>query len=262
MPSASSASRGPCLDPGGGRVFERPRLPSTQGMSLGRGGSSRNTTAAGLRLENRLPPSGRAAGRRQPTRWFRLAYPNDSEKLLDEEHALIRHAKRGDRQAFAVLVERYWDRLYRWLYHLTHNRHAAEDLSQEAFLKALAGLDTFRDGSNFKAWLFRIAYNGFVNQARKVSRQRDTFPAQVASSAEGPAEQAMSREALQLLARAVGRLPDEFKASFLLRVEEGLSFRQIAEVVGTTEETARWRVFKARQKLMDVLAPQLEQEKP
>lgn len=261
MPSASSASRGPCLDPGGGRVFERPRLPSTQGMSLGRGGSSRNTTAAGLRLGNRLPPSGRA-GRRQPTRWFRLAYPNDSEKLLDEEHALIRHAKRGDRQAFAVLVERYWDRLYRWLYHLTHNRHAAEDLSQEAFLKALAGLDTFRDGSNFKAWLFRIAYNGFVNQARKVSRQRDTFPAQVASTAEGPAEQAMSREALQQLARAVGRLPDEFKASFLLRVEEGLSFRQIAEVVGTTEETARWRVFKARQKLMDVLAPQLEQEKP
>src|SRR5581483_8060602 len=132
----------------------------------------------------------------------RLANPTETDPLLAEEHALIRRAKRGDRQAFAGLVERYWDRLYRWLYHLTHNRHAAEDLSQEAFLKALAGLESFRDGSNFKAWLFRIAYNGFVNQARKVCRQRDTFPAQVASPTEGPVEQAMSREALQLLARA------------------------------------------------------------
>ncbi len=208
----------------------------------------------------RLPVVGKQ--RTTPTRWLRLAYPNDASNLLDEEHALTREAKGGDRQAFAVLVERYWDRLYRWLYNLTHNRHAAEDLAQEAFLKALAGLDTFREGSNFKAWLFRIAYNGFVNQARKVCRQRDTFPTELAATSEGPVEQAMSREGLQLLARAVGRLPDEFKAAFLLRVEEGLSFRQVAEVVGTTEETARWRVFKARQKLMDVLAPQVEQEKP
>ena len=55
-----------------------------------------------------------------------MSYPSDSDKLLDEEHALIRHAKRGERQAFAVLVERYWERLYRWLYHLTRDRHAAD----------------------------------------------------------------------------------------------------------------------------------------
>lgn len=191
-----------------------------------------------------------------------MAYSDESQKLLDEEHALVAQAKRGDRNAFAVLVERYWDRLYRWMYNLTHNRHAAEDLCQEAFMKALAGLPGFREGSNFRAWLFRIAYNAFINQARKVCRLRDTFPAQLASPEEGPAELAMSREMLQLLARAVARLPDEFKSAFLLRVEEKLSFRQIAEVLDTTEETARWRVFKARQKLMDVLAPNLEREKP
>ena len=56
-----------------------------------------------------------------------------------------------------MLVERYWDRLYRWLYHLTHDRHAAEDVAQETFLKAFAKLGTFRAGSNFRAWLFRIA---------------------------------------------------------------------------------------------------------
>ena len=63
-----------------------------------------------------------------------------------------------------------------------------------------------------------------------------------------------------MLARAVGRLPEDFRAAFLLRVEEDLSFKQIADILEITEETARWRVFKARQKLMDVLSPQLERE--
>lgn len=172
-----------------------------------------------------------------------------------EEHVLIHASQQGDRQAFSVLVERYWDRLYRWLYHLTHDRHAAEDLAQETFLKALKGLATFRTGSNFQAWLFRIAHNSFVNQKRSARRQRQPFPEQLSAHGEGPAALAAQRETLLVLARAVGRLPTDFRAAFLLRVEEGLSFRQIADVLGLTEETARWRVFKARQKLMEVLAP-------
>ena len=73
--------------------------------------------------------------------------------------------------------------------------------------------------------------------------------------------EAMTREGMQLLARTVGRLPADFRAAFLLRVEEGLSFRQIAAVLETSEQTARWRVFKARQKLLKVLAPLLDREK-
>jgi len=180
-------------------------------------------------------------------------------KLLGEEHALIGAAQGGDRTAFTRLVERYWDRLYRWLYHLTHDAHTAEDLAQETFLKAFAGLDKFRAESNFQAWLFRIAHNNFVN-GRRAARHRQPFPDNVADDDEGPVEQALNREALQLLARAVGRLPSEFRAAFLLRIEGGMSFREMAGVLGVTEETARWRVFKARQKLLSVLAPQLDRE--
>jgi RNA polymerase sigma-70 factor, ECF subfamily len=189
-----------------------------------------------------------------------LAAFDNLDVVLTEEHLLIHSAQQGNRQAFAVLVERYWDRLYRWLYHLTHNRHAAEDLVQETFLKAMAGLAGFRTGSNFQAWLFRIAYNSFVNQWRAAERSRQPFPHQVPARGEGPVERLLSREALQILARAVGRLPSDYRAAFLLRVEEGLSFHEIATVLGIKEETARWRVFKARQKLMGVLAPQLDRE--
>jgi RNA polymerase sigma-70 factor (ECF subfamily) len=182
--------------------------------------------------------------------------------VLNDEHVVIHRAQKGERSAFAQLVEHYWDRLYRWLYHLTHDRHTAEDLTQDTFVKALANLQTFRTGGHFQAWVFRIAHNNFVNLRRSARRVREPFPDHLPSLEEGPADQAMNRETLQLLARAVGRLPSEFRSAFLLRVEEKLSFRQIAEVLQISEETARWRVFKARQKLMEVLAPQLDQERP
>jgi RNA polymerase sigma-70 factor (ECF subfamily) len=180
---------------------------------------------------------------------------------LPDEHDVIRRAQQGERSACALLVEHYWDRLYRWLYHLSHDRHTAEDLTQETFLKAFTSLASFKAGTNLQAWLFRIAHNSFLNQRRAARRVRQPFPEDLPAVMDGPAEEAMSREALQLLARAVDRLPNDFRAAFLLRVEANLSFREMAEVLETTEETARWRVFKARQKLMEVLAPQLDKEK-
>ncbi|HMF14055.1 MAG TPA: sigma-70 family RNA polymerase sigma factor [Gemmataceae bacterium] len=190
--------------------------------------------------------------------WASVAFPDRNGQLPAEEHAWVSASQRGERQAFARLVERYWDSLYRWLYHLTRDRHTAEDLVQETFLKAFRGLKRFEAGSNFKAWLFRIAHNSFANHRRANARARQALPADAVERGDGPAEQVVSREALQLLARAVAKLPDDFRAAFLLRAEEDLSFREIAGVLGLTEETARWRVYKARQKLVSVLAPQLD----
>ena len=183
-----------------------------------------------------------------------MASPGDSPDRAAEEERLIRAAQKGDRPAFAALIEAYWDRLYRWLHHLTRDRHAAEDLAQETFLKAFAGLDRFKAGTNFAAWLFRIAHNAWANQRRAEVRRREPLPEDLAAKECGPPEEAESREALRDLARAVGRLPQEFRAALLLRAEQGLSFREIADVLDLTEETARWRVFKARQKLLSLLA--------
>jgi RNA polymerase sigma-70 factor (ECF subfamily) len=178
--------------------------------------------------------------------------------LEPEEAEWIRAAQAGDRAAFAQIVERYWDRLYRWLYHLTRDRHAAEDLTQETFLKTLAAIGSFRPGSNFRAWVFKIGHNNFVNQKRAERRTRHALPEDLTSGESGEAEgTAENREALEVVAKAVAELPPDFRAALMLRVEEGLSFREVAKVLSTTEETARWRVFKARQKLMKVLSPEL-----
>jgi RNA polymerase sigma-70 factor (ECF subfamily) len=174
-----------------------------------------------------------------------------------EEPDLIQRSRKGDRLAFAGLVERYWDRLYRWLYRLGHDQHQAEDVAQETLLKAFTALPSFTEGTRFQAWLFRIAFNTFLNQKKRSARVVLAFPDSLPANEAGPVEQLMSREALQELARAVGRLPGEFRAAFLLRAEEELSFREIAEVLGTSEETARWRVFKARQKLLEVMKEHL-----
>ena len=293
MPSANSAGWAPRLDASdGGGVRERPPPVSmTRATSLDRGGSSRNAAAAGLRfgytrcggvsrphhgadrrcskLCLRRAPVGKVGGVWRPAPstgnqpgGFAWPTPTIPRSSPTRSMPLIATPNGGDRQAFAVLVERYWDRLYRWLYHLTHNRHAAEDLIQEAFLKALAGLDSFREGSNFRAWLFRIAYNGFVNQHRKACPAARHLPGQVASG-EGPA--GAGDEPRGAAAAGPGRGPAA------RRIPGGLPPACGGRLVvpprsprslGTTEETARWRVFKARQKLMDVLAPQLEQEKP
>jgi RNA polymerase sigma-70 factor (ECF subfamily) len=133
----------------------------------------------------------------------------------------------------------------------------AEDIAQETFLKAFAAVNSFRAGSNFRAWLFRIAHNNFVNQRRSIRHNRQPLVPEIAEEPRGPVGETLSKEAMQLIADAVAKLPSDFRGALTLRVEEGLSFRDIAEAMGITEETARWRVFKARQKLMSVLSPDL-----
>jgi RNA polymerase sigma-70 factor (ECF subfamily) len=181
----------------------------------------------------------------------------DAGRLPGDEAGLIVDAQAGDRTAFAALVERYWDRLYRWLCHLTRDGHNAEDLAQETFLKAFAAIASFRAGSNFRAWLFRIAHNNFVNERRADRHQLQPLSLDWPEDAQGPEEEALTRETLAQLASAVAKLPIDFRSALMLRAEANLSFREIADVMGITEETARWRVFKARQKLMTVLEPDL-----
>ena len=159
----------------------------------------------------------------------------------------------GDREAFAQLVLFYNESLYRWVARLTGNSHAAEDLVQDTFVRAYQAITRLRPDTNLKAWLFRIAHNAYANWVRNRKGKNSLLPNDVLDTQAGPEELAQENETSHRLQQAIDKLPEEWKAALLLRIQEDMAFREMAIALGTTEETARWRVYKARQKLMETL---------
>ena len=136
---------------------------------------------------------------------------------------------------------------------MTGNSHAAEDLVQDTFVRAYQAITRLRPDTNLKAWLFRIAHNAFANWVRNRKGRNSLLPNEVFDAQAGPEELAQENETSLRLQQAIDKLPEEWKAALLLRIQEDMAFREMAIALGTTEETARWRVYKARQKLMETL---------
>jgi RNA polymerase sigma-70 factor (ECF subfamily) len=153
--------------------------------------------------------------------------------------------------AFDALVEQHWESVYRLVYHLCGNVHDAQDLAQETFLKAIGARASFREGTNLRAWLARIASNAFLDLRRR-RKTAKAAPLEVEPPVLSP-DTTAGDEVMQLVGAAIGQLDETQRAVFLLRTQEDLSFREIAEAIGTTEETARWHMMQARRKLMKQL---------
>jgi RNA polymerase sigma-70 factor (ECF subfamily) len=179
-----------------------------------------------------------------------------------EEQSWIRAAQEGDARAYASLVDRYWPRLQRWLHGQTQDSQAAEDVTQDTFLKVWSNLNSFTAGSNFRAWLFCIARRCLID-----SRRRGRSPAagqlhdSAAASGPGPVHAAVARETLARVQLAVARLPAHLREVLLLRTQEGLAYADIARELGLSEETTRWRVMKARQALLERLGESPDSER-
>ncbi len=183
-----------------------------------------------------------------------LKFNNGKENLLPQPPApILEKLVQGDKEAFSQLVIFYNESLFRWLVRLTNESHAAEDLVQDTFVRAFQAVGRLRLDSNLKAWLFRIAHNGYANWVRNRKGRNSVLPIDVQDKRAGPIEQLNNQELTKKLAEAIDKLPEEWKVALLLRTREEMAFREMALVLSTTEETARWRVFKARQKLMEIL---------
>lgn len=171
----------------------------------------------------------------------------------------VRRSQAGDRSAFAVLVNRYWDCVRRWLHGLTRQAQLAEDLTQEAFVRAWTSLPELKVGATFRVWLFRIARNCLID-ARRGPRgiAPETLHNSVADHRAGPVRDLLEREGQQQLEAALANLPEAYREAYLLWVQEELPYPDMAQVLGTTQETARWRVCKARQLLHQALAQYLD----
>lgn len=168
---------------------------------------------------------------------------------LGQERECVRRAQAGDRAAFAALVDRYWNPVRAWLASMTRQEHLAEDLAQEAFLKAWIGLPKLAVEKTFRVWFFRIARNEFLAFARSPREAiREQLP-DTADPTHGPSEQLEEQEARNALRTAIEKLPDTYRDAYLLWTHERVPYQEIAEILDVTEETARWRVCEARQRL-------------
>jgi RNA polymerase sigma-70 factor (ECF subfamily) len=153
--------------------------------------------------------------------------------------------------------------VYRWLFGLTGDRQAAEDLAQEVFLKAWTAMPSLQQAGGFRGWLFRIARNCFADSLRSArSPSWQPLPEAALSRESSPADAALERECDGLLQEACARLPVDYRAALLLWTQERFSYAEIAQALNTTEETARWRVFKARHMLLRRLGAYLDPKKP
>ena len=156
------------------------------------------------------------------------------------------------------VVERHSDRVYRLAYRLTGNRHDAEDLTQEVFVRVFRSLDTYTPGT-FEGWLHRITTNLFLDQARR--RQRIRFDAlsderAVLLRSPGPAPDAAVADRLfdDDVEQALAALPPEFRAAVVLCDVEGLSYDEIADILGAKLGTVRSRIHRGRAMLRRALA--------
>jgi|SRR5690606_9892519 len=186
-----------------------------------------------------------------------------------EETRLVSGAKNGDERSFEALVDRFMGPAIRVAMGYVKNREDAVDMAQEAFCRAHASLDRFRDGEPFAPWFFRILRNACLNYLDKRRRRRAVSIHQVGEDGESaweladpttlaPADRAEIDEAQRQFEAALAKLPLKHREIILLRHVEELEYAAIAEVLGIPVGTVMSRLFHARRKLRELLLPYLE----
>src|SRR5437763_3583674 len=187
-------------------------------------------------------------------------------EAVTEELALVQAAKRGDISAFEQLVKRYDRNVFRIAQHITQNREDAEDVVQDAFLKAYSNLAQFQGQSKFYTWLVRIAVNEALMKLRRrrpermvsldeeVKTEEDSVPREIADWSPNPEQLYKQAELKDILTRTIQGLPPSFRTVFVLRDVEGLSTEETAEALGLSIPAVKSRLLRARLQLRERLS--------
>jgi len=183
---------------------------------------------------------------------------NDETKLVDA-------ARGGDVGAFEQLIRRYDRNVFRIAQHITQNREDAEDVVQDAFLKAYQNLGQFQGQSKFYTWLVRIAVNEALMRLRRrrpermvsidedVKTEEDSMPREIADWSPNPEQLYKQAELKEILSKTIQGLPPSFRMVFVLRDVEGLSTEETAEALGLSVPAVKSRLLRARLQLRERL---------
>jgi RNA polymerase sigma-70 factor (ECF subfamily) len=186
------------------------------------------------------------------------------EPIIDES-VLVNAARNGDIGAFEQLVRRYDRNVFRIAQHITQNREDAEDVVQDAFLKAFQNLGQFQGQSKFYTWLVRIAVNEALMRLRRrrpermvsldedVKTEEDSMPREVADWSPNPEQLYSQAELKDILSKTIQGLPPGFRTVFVLRDVEALSTEETAEALNLSIPAVKSRLLRARLQLRDRL---------
>ena len=204
-----------------------------------------------------------------PTRGCMAGLDRQAQDRRIDDTMLIREAQRGNRAAFEELVRHYDQAVLRLAMHLTGSEHEAQDIYQDAFLKAYKNMGNFRFECSFYTWIYRIVTNLCLDHLRKRQVRKEDAP--VATDADGeqydvldqvpdaraganPERDLMRRELGNRINSALDRLTPRERMVFELKHYHGMKLRTVGEILNTTEETAKNTLFRATQKLRGSLA--------
>jgi RNA polymerase sigma-70 factor (ECF subfamily) len=188
----------------------------------------------------------------------------------EEDHLLVRRALDGDEKAFARLRDKYWGSLNAMLYRMVKNRLDAEDLTQEAFIKAFQSLPNFSFDYAFSTWLYKIASNNTIDYLRKrrintvsldepLKTDRGDVERQIPDSgAPMPDAPMTSKERSEILQKAIEDLPEKYRKVIELRHTKDMEYQDIADELDLPLGTVKAHLFRARARLLKALQGDLE----
>src|SRR5258707_294647 len=194
----------------------------------------------------------------------------------NEQHpdvALVERVRQGDVSAFDTLVRKYERQVFRIAQHITQNREDAEDVMQDAFLKAYEKLEQFQENSKFYTWLVRIAVNESLMRLRKrrtgkmvsidedIETDEGSVPRELADSAPDPEQNSTQSELAEILRKTIQGLPQGFRIVFVLRDVEGLSTEETAETLSLSIPAVKSRLLRARLQLRERLSRYFKRKK-
>jgi RNA polymerase sigma-70 factor (ECF subfamily) len=189
------------------------------------------------------------------------------DREVDQQ--LVERAQSGDKHAFELLVAKYQRRLGRLISRFVRDAAEAEDVTQDAFIKAYRALPAFRGDSAFYTWLYRIGINTAKNHLLALGRRAPTsteFDSEEAEDFEDaallhevstPENELMSKQVVEVVNASLQQLPDDLRVALTLREIEGLSYEEIAAVMNCPVGTVRSRIFRAREAVAVNLRPLL-----
>ena len=189
----------------------------------------------------------------------------------DPGAALMLRFQAGDDAAFEELVQRYENTIYAFLFRFRGREEGAEDLAQEVFLRVFRSRASYRPEAKFSTWLYRIAWNLCINQARD-QRELVSLDGEAGGGGERakrdwrdpgagrPLDALESRELVETIRRTLDQLPESQRAAVLLHRYHDLSYREIGEAIGVSEKAVKSLMARAREQLKWKLLPYLREE--